>query len=159
MRHPISTSPPNQTQIHLNYQHHDQQHPLSQHQQQNNNSQQPSTIYSSSGGGTVTPKSPPSQQLPQITSSATLRRPPNSMRDSIETIPTSNAIDSAMYERDKQIYKCSTMRPSGKYDTKNYPAKPSILNCPLPEIPKEYRDMDNGSCNSKRCDESIPITR
>jgi protein tweety len=56
------------------------------------------------------------------------------------TIPNSNAINSEMYERDKQIYKCSTMRQGGKYDAKGQPiysAKPSILNCPLPEIPKE----------------------
>jgi hypothetical protein len=56
------------------------------------------------------------------------------------SIPNSNAISSEMYERDKQIYKCSTMRQGGKYDAKGQPiysAKPSILNCPLPEIPKE----------------------
>lgn len=83
-------------------------------------------------------------------------------------IPTS--VDSAMYERDKQIYKCSTLRHGGKYDQHmlhkakgGVPAtiptvpqipkfnnvappqangvttngiRPSIQNCPLPEIPK-----------------------
>lgn len=83
-------------------------------------------------------------------------------------IPTS--VDSAMYERDKQIYKCSTLRHGGKYDPHmlhkgkgGVPAtiptvpqipkfnnvappqangvttngiRPSIQNCPLPEIPK-----------------------
>lgn len=53
--------------------------------------------------------------------------------DTIE-VPSSNTIDSAMYERDKQIYRCSTLRQGGKFDPKY---KPSILNCPLPEIPKD----------------------
>lgn len=67
------------------------------------------------------------------------------MRDPSDTIPNSTVIDSAMYERDKQIYKCSTMRPGGKFD-KIYGsagAKPSILNCPLPEIPKDPRNTSN----------------
>lgn len=68
--------------------------------------------------------------------------PPNSQQhyqkqDSIEAIPNSNSVDSAMYERDKQIYKCSTLRQGGKWDPKY---KPSILNCPLPEIPKEANE-------------------
>lgn len=60
----------------------------------------------------------------------TAKSPPN---ETIE-VPSSNSIDSAMYERDKQIYKCSTLRQGGKFDPKY---KPSILNCPLPEIPKD----------------------
>lgn len=78
-----------------------------------------------------------------IYSSATMRRPPsNSVRDSVETIPSSNTVDSAMYERDKQIYKCSTMRPPSKSDNSKCMTmpKPSILNCPLPEIPKPKDD-------------------
>lgn len=76
----------------------------------------------------------------------TMERTPHSVRDSIEVIPTSNSIDSAMYERDQQIYKCSTMRaPTGNNGlTKIYEkkcsfsvAKPSILNCPLPAIPTD----------------------
>lgn len=54
-------------------------------------------------------------------------------KDQVEAIPSSNDIDSAMYERDKQIYKCSTLRQGGKFDIKH---KPAILNCPLPDIPK-----------------------
>lgn len=93
---------------------------------------------------------PGAHQLPPNT--ATLRRPPAHQNggngtlpplpqthmirpvESIETIPSSNTIDSAMYERDKQIYKCSTMRQGGKFDPKQ---KPAIMNCPLPEIPKQ----------------------
>ncbi|CAO1412065.1 unnamed protein product [Diamesa hyperborea] len=70
------------------------------------------------------------------------------------TIPNSIAIDSAMYERDKQIYKCSTLRHGGKY-VPTQPAqlgnnvaniRPSIQNCPLPEIPKhselgQFKDL------------------
>ncbi|KAH8345396.1 hypothetical protein KR084_012186 [Drosophila pseudotakahashii] len=51
-----------------------------------------------------------------------------------DVIPISTAIDGAIYDRDKQIYKCSTLRQGGKFDPKY---KPSILNCPLPEIPKD----------------------
>ena len=104
------------------------------------------------------------------------------------TIPNSIAIDSAMYERDKQIYKCSTLRHGGKYGGNDHhhkqtpaviptvpqipkynngpvattaapvptqPAqlgnnvaniRPSIQNCPLPEIPKhselgQFKDL------------------
>lgn len=105
-----------------------------------------------------------------MSGAATLRRPPpsNQVRDSIEAIPNSNLIDSAMFERDKQIYKCSTMRQGGKYDPRNFGprnamptitnpngglhgtqaiTKPSILNCPLPEIPKEYANSSHGDPN------------
>ncbi|XP_030381329.1 protein tweety [Scaptodrosophila lebanonensis] len=50
------------------------------------------------------------------------------------TTSSSGMIDTAIYDRDKQIYKCSTLRQGGKFDSKY---KPSILNCPLPEIPKD----------------------
>ncbi|XP_036318812.1 protein tweety isoform X2 [Rhagoletis pomonella] len=49
-------------------------------------------------------------------------------------IPATSAMETAIYDRDKQIYKCSTLRQGGKFDPKY---KPSILNCPLPEIPKD----------------------
>ncbi|XP_049311276.1 protein tweety [Bactrocera dorsalis] len=49
-------------------------------------------------------------------------------------IPATSGMDTAIYDRDKQIYKCSTLRQGGKFDPKY---KPSILNCPLPEIPKD----------------------
>lgn len=83
---------------------------------------------------------------------ATLRRPSNATREAIDAIPNSNVVDSAMYERDKQIYKCSTMRPGGKFD-KIYGSggpKPSILNCPLPEIPRDARagPAENGDPTS-----------
>lgn len=115
-----------------------QQH---QYQQYHNATQQPlQPIY--------VRQMPPLTQLNHHNSStyaaATLRRQPNTVRDSIETIPSSNTIDSAMYERDKQIYKCSTMRPGGKYDEKgSFSTKPSILNCPLPEIPKQNTDSQD----------------
>jgi len=84
---------------------------------------------------------PPPSSSTAIGMAHTLRRPAQHhqlAKDTVEAIPNSNAIDSAMYERDKQIYKCSTMRHGGKYDTKTGQLiKPSILNCPLPEIPKK----------------------
>lgn len=113
----------------------------------------PTNIYSQNGAASI------------MSGAATLRRPPVNqnqitIRDPMEGIPNSNLIDSAMFERDKQIYKCSTMRQGGKYDPRNFgprptmqmtatnqqmqptninvSPKPSILNCPLPEIPKEY---------------------
>lgn len=88
---------------------------------------------------------------------ATLRRPPQQhamQRELIDAIPNSTVIDNAMYERDKQIYKCSTLRPGVKFDkiygTAGPGGKPSILNCPLPEIPKDQRtaSMENGDPTS-----------
>lgn len=90
--------------------------------------------------------SPPSNNTTNTSSASstsTVRRQSVPAKDTVEVIPSSNAIDSAMYERDKQIYKCSTMRPGGKIDPK---MKPAIMNCPLPEIPKAYQqstDSDN----------------
>lgn len=49
-------------------------------------------------------------------------------------VSRTESMDSAIYDRDKGIYKCSTLRQGGKFDPKY---KPSILNCPLPEIPKD----------------------
>lgn len=70
------------------------------------------------------------------------RRPVNNtatlVKDTVEVIPSSNTVDSAMYERDQQIYKCSTMRQGSKFD--GTLRKPSILNCPLPEIPKQEEE-------------------
>lgn len=103
-----------------------------------------------------------------MSGAATLRRPPSNQpnRDPMEAIPNSNLIDSAMYERDKQIYKCSTLRQGGKFDPRNFgvrmpavagpngmpaqaaAAKPSILNCPLPEIPKEYANGEPNNTTS-----------
>lgn len=111
-----------------------------------------------------------------MSGAATLRRAPNNamVRDPMEGIPTSNMIDTTMFDRDKQVYKCSTMRQGGKYDPRNFgprpnvtnggttnvvQPKPSILNCPLPEIPKDNGNngvenattprnlMNNGSSN------------
>ncbi|XP_055910663.1 protein tweety [Eupeodes corollae] len=77
------------------------------------------------------PLPPHMQQHPgPMSNQLTTKSPP---KETIE-VPSSNSIDSAMYERDKQIYKCSTLRQGGKFDPKY---KPSILNCPLPEIPKD----------------------
>uniref|UniRef100_A0A1B0C9Q4 Protein tweety homolog n=2 Tax=Lutzomyia longipalpis TaxID=7200 RepID=A0A1B0C9Q4_LUTLO len=66
-----------------------------------------------------------------VGSMATMRRPV--ARE--DAIPSSNVVDSAMFERDKQIYKCSTMRQGGRFDQRAM--KPAILNCPLPEIPRK----------------------
>lgn len=117
-------------------------------------------IYSQNGAASI------------MSGAATLRRPPTNniiTRDPMESIPNSNLIDSAMFERDKQIYKCSTLRQGGKFDPRNFgprPAmqmtvngqhpptsvvqqpKPSILNCPLPEIPKEYGNNNAADPNN-----------
>lgn len=107
-----------------------------------------------------------------MSGAATLRRPPSNHHQNpqmqmpphaMEQIPNSNFIDNSMFERDKQIYKCSTLRQGGKFDPRNFgnirmppvgpndytmngnpqnAQKPSILNCPLPEIPKEFANGD-----------------
>ncbi|XP_064555662.1 protein tweety [Drosophila montana] len=73
-------------------------------------------------------KSPQQQQLQQLQQQQH-QQPPEA-----EVVPISTTMDTAIYDRDKQIYKCSTLRQGGKFDPKY---KPSILNCPLPEIPKD----------------------
>lgn len=90
-----------------------------------------------------------------MSGAATLRRPPsNQTREAMEQNPNANMPDNLIYDRDKQqIFKYSTLRQGGKFDPRNFgprpsipngaqqgagvPPKPSILNCPLPEIPKE----------------------
>ncbi|XP_058988079.1 protein tweety [Musca domestica] len=62
--------------------------------------------------------------------SISVKSPQDGMRDPSR----SEAMDTAIYDREKGIYKCSTLRQGGKFDPKY---KPSILNCPLPEIPKD----------------------
>lgn len=70
----------------------------------------------------------------------------NMMNKNDIPIPSSNAVDSVMYERDKQIYKCSTLRQGGRFDSAK---QPSILNCPLPEIPKDHHyQEDNRNCKT-----------
>lgn len=92
-----------------------------------------------------------------MSGAATLRRPPaNQIRD-MEQNQIPNMPDNSMYDRDKQqMFKYSTLGRGGKFDgakfdprnfgpRPNIPngaqmaaaAKPSILNCPLPEIPRE----------------------
>lgn len=94
-----------------------------------------------------------------MSGAATLRRVPASVaRDTVDHNPNANLPDNAIYERDKQqIFKYSTLRQGGKFDPRNFgprasipngsqvaqPSKPSILNCPLPEIPKEH--VTNGN--------------
>lgn len=93
-----------------------------------------------------------------MSGAATLRRPPAN-RDTVDHNPNNaNLPDNAIYERDKQqMFKYSTLRQGGKFDPRNFgprasipngsqaaqPTKPSILNCPLPEIPKEH--VSNGN--------------
>ncbi|XP_043864557.1 protein tweety isoform X2 [Drosophila mojavensis] len=82
---------------------------------------------------------PPSQQQQQQMLQHQLKSPQQQQQQQqqvpeTEVVPISTAMDSAIYDRDKQIYKCSTLRQGGKFDPKY---KPSILNCPLPEIPKD----------------------
>lgn len=60
-----------------------------------------------------------------------------------------------MYERDKQIYRCSTMRPSmggGRYENGKSSfgtTKPTIMNCPLPAIPTEDSSTGDGERKEK----------
>lgn len=119
-----------------------------------------------------------------MSGAATLRRPPSNMQHPnqqqlqmqmqphpMEQIPNANFMDNSMYDRDKQVYKCSTLRQGGKFDPRNFgnirmppigpndytmngntqivQQKPSILNCPLPEIPKEYSNGDPNAMESK----------
>lgn len=92
--------------------------------------------------------SPPLSSVPINSDPHIIKRQSNVVKDTVETIPSSNDIDSAMFERDKQIYKCSTLRQGGKFDKK---LKPSILNCPLPDIPKS----DNDTPTTTTADNSI----
>lgn len=101
-----------------------------------------------------------------MSGAATLRRaPPSIARDTVDHNPNANLPDNAIYERDKQqIFKYSTLRQGGKFDPRNFgprpsipngqqgnqPSKPSILNCPLPEIPKEHASNGNDVNNMPR---------
>ncbi|XP_055296973.1 protein tweety isoform X2 [Sitodiplosis mosellana] len=119
---------------------------------------------------------PPGQMHPQqqniyshnnaaviMSGAATLRRPPqNQAREAMEQNPNTNLPDNIMMDRDKQqMFKYSTLRQGGKFDPRNFgprpsipngaqnPAaqKPSILNCPLPEIPKEHAASNGNDPN------------
>lgn len=102
-----------------------------------------------------------------MSGAATLRRPPaNQMRDMDQNQIPNMPDNSGMYDtRDKQqMFKYSTLRQGGKFDPRNFGprpnmpngaqmaaaaaaaagAKPSILNCPLPEIPRENAAQSNG---------------
>lgn len=105
-----------------------------------------------------------------MSGAATLRRPPaNQMRDMEHNQIPNMPDNSGMYDaRDKQqqMFKYSTLRQGGKFDPRNFGprpnmpngaqmaaaaaaaagggAKPSILNCPLPEIPRENAAQSNG---------------
>lgn len=98
-----------------------------------------------------------------MSGAATLRRPPsNQIREALEQNPNASLpTDNSIYDRDKQqqMFKYSTLRQGGKFDPRNFgprpsipngaqpnvaPPKPSILNCPLPEIPKD-RATSNGN--------------
>lgn len=100
-----------------------------------------------------------------MSGAATLRRPTsNQIREALEQNPNASLpTDNSIYDRDKQqqIFKYSTLRQGGKFDPRNFgprpsipngqqqatvaPPKPSILNCPLPEIPKERVPASNGN--------------
>lgn len=76
---------------------------------------------------------PPQQQHPQQMNNGAPH--PTHMNGNIakHDVPTTTA-DTGIYERDKQIYKCNTLRQGGRFDSGK---SSSILNCPLPDIPKE----------------------
>lgn len=102
-----------------------------------------------------------------MSGAATLRRPPSNQMREMEQSQIPNMPDNAgMYDprQDKQMFKYSTLRQGGKFDPRNFGprpnipngaqmaaaaaaaagAKPSILNCPLPEIPRENAPQSNG---------------
>lgn len=100
-----------------------------------------------------------------MSGAATLRRPPQNQqaRETMEPNPNANLPDNGMMDRDKQqMFKYSTLRQGGKFDPRNFgpranipngaqnPAtqKPSILNCPLPEIPKEHANSNGNDSNN-----------
>ncbi|XP_023031024.1 protein tweety [Drosophila willistoni] len=115
--HHVQQPPPNP--------HHQQQQ--QQLQQQHQHPQQPP---------------PPSQQQQQLHQLKSPQQHPQQQQQQqqhhpqpeSDVVPISTTMDTSIYDRDKQIYKCSTLRQGGKFDPKY---KPSILNCPLPEIPKD----------------------
>lgn len=76
---------------------------------------------------------PPQQQHPQQMNNGAPH--PTHMNGNIakHDVPTTT-VDTGIYERDKQIYKCNTLRQGGRFDSGK---SSSILNCPLPDIPKE----------------------
>lgn len=90
-------------------------------QQNSGNPQIPAHHHMAQAGTAV--QMPPSSQHQQMKSP-----------QDVLNISRTEAMDTAIYDRDKGIYKCSTLRQGGKFDPKY---KPSILNCPLPEIPKD----------------------
>lgn len=103
-----------------------------------------------------------------MSGAATLRRQPSNQARELEPNPNANLPDNSMYDRDKQqIFKYSTLRQGGKFDPRNFgprpgipngaqqmnaqmaaQPKPSILNCPLPEIPKEKASNGNDPINA-----------
>lgn len=99
-----------------------------------------------------------------MSGAATLRRQPSNQARDMEPNPNANLPDNSMYDRDKQqIFKYSTLRQGGKFDPRNFgprpsipngaqmvatPPKPSILNCPLPEIPKDNSMKGNDPINA-----------
>lgn len=158
---------------------HNQHQPIYQSQAQYQQQPPPSSgttqrIYQQNPYGTTMRRAPPSHagnhsQPPQLPPNGNGVHPaaagagnaaagaggqPRSLPVDSPSIPSSNAIDGAMYERDKQIYRCSTMRPStngsaGRYENGKSTfgnggggIKPSILNCPLPAIPTEAAGGD-----------------
>lgn len=161
---PIYTQHPKHPQTHNQHQH----QPIYQSQAQFQQQQPPlpsgatQRIYQQNPYGTTMRRAPPSaaahghngQPAPPNgngvhPAAAGANGQPRSLPVDSPSIPSSNAIDGAMYERDKQIYRCSTMRPStnggagtGRYENGKSTfggggMKPSILNCPLPAIPTE----------------------
>lgn len=120
---------PQQQQIHH------QQPPLPQQQQQPQTMPQPVMTQST--------KIHVSQIPPSV--SMAMNNPNNPIYVQTKTfaadteIPSSNIVDSDMFERDKQIYKCSTLRHGGKYDLH----KPSVIPAVIPTVPKIPNKFSN----------------
>lgn len=126
--------------------------PTNQQQQGQMHPQSQASIYSQNNAAAI------------MSGAATLRRAPSNQARDLEPNPNANLPDNSMYDRDKQqMFKYSTLRQGGKFDPRNFgprpnipngaqmvptPPKPSILNCPLPEIPKDKASNGNDPNNA-----------
>lgn len=100
-----------------------QQHPTQHHQQ-------PTEMH-------LNIRSHVDNQVNQLNQLNQLNQVSNIMQGDANKNNNNNVVgDMNIYNHDKNMYKCLTLRQGGKFDQKH---KPSILNCPLPEIPKEVQ--------------------
>ena len=110
----------------------------------------PQNIYNEDNPPPLPPLRNPAKAIPMATipqgAAVTSQITTVSNSDSVQAIPSLNTPDNSIYERDKAIYICSTLRNPNQMKSQttfnatpatNTKPLPSIINCPLPEIPKE----------------------